>query len=68
MMCPPGDKEFIDFTLYDMVILSTEEEVEEEVEVEEDVNGFRRDKWIDLMEDSEEDISKVIKQEHNNKL
>ena len=45
MMCPPGDKEIIDFTLPDMVILSTEEEVEEEVEVEEDMNGFRRDKW-----------------------
>ena len=57
MMYPPGDKEITDFTLFNMVILSTEEEAEEEVEVEEDVNGFRRDRWIDLMEDSEEDIS-----------
>ena len=30
-----------------MVILS----IEEEVEVEEDKNGFKKDKWIDLMED-----------------
>ena len=39
-----------DYRLYplDMVILSTEEEVEEEVEVEEDENGFKKDKWIDL--------------------
>ena len=28
-----------------MVIPSTEEEVEEEVEVEEDENGFKKDKW-----------------------
>ena len=32
MMYPPGDKEITDFTPLDMVILSTEEEVEEEVE------------------------------------
>ena len=43
-----------------MVILSTEEKVEEEVEVEEDENGFRKDKWIDLMEDLEEDILRVM--------
>ena len=43
-----------------MVILSIEEEVEEEVEVEEDENGFRKDKWIDLMEDSEEDTPRVM--------
>ena len=67
-MFPPGDKEIIDFTLLDMVILSTEEEVEEEVEVEEGESGFRKGKWIDLMEDSEEDMFKVIIQEHNNKL
>ena len=56
MMYPPGDKE----RLYplDMVILSTEEE--EEGEVEEDVNGYRKDRWIDLMEDSEEDIPRVM--------
>ena len=42
MMCPPGDKEIIDFTLHDMVILSTEEEVEEELEVEEEESGFRK--------------------------
>ena len=67
-MCPPGDKETIDFTLCNMVILSTEEEVEEEVEVEEGESGFRKGKWIDLMEDLAEDIFKVITQEHNNKL
>ena len=56
-----------DYRLYplNMVILSTEEEVEEEVEVEEDMSGFRKDKWIDLMEDLEEDIPRVIIQEHN---
>ena len=37
-----GDKETIDFTPLDMVIPSTEEEVQEEVEVEEDVNGFKK--------------------------
>ena len=41
-----------------MVIPSIEEE--EEVEVEEDENGFRKDKWIDLMEDSEEDSPRVM--------
>ena len=47
-----------DYRLYplDMVILSTEEEVEEEVEVEEEENGFRKGRWIDLMEDLEGDI------------
>ena len=63
-MYPPGEKETIDFTLHDMVILSTEEEVE----VEQGESGFRRGKWTDLMEDSAEDMLKVIKQEHNNKL
>ena len=67
-MCPPGDKEIIDFTLHDMVTLSTEEEVEEEVEVEEGESGFRKGKWIDLMEDLEEDMFKAIIQGHNNKL
>ena len=42
------------------MIPSTEEEVEEEVEVEEDENGFKKDKWIDLMEDSEEDSPRVM--------
>ena len=65
MMYPPGDKEIIDFTLCDMVILSTEEEVEEEVDVEEGESGFRKDKWIDLMEDLEQDIPMVIIHEHN---
>ena len=41
-----------------MTILFTEEEVEKEVEEEE--NGFRKDKWIDLMEDLEEDIPRVM--------
>ena len=51
-----------DYRLYplNMVILSTEEEVEEEVEVEEEENGFRKGRWIDLMEDLEGDIPKVI--------
>ena len=55
-----GDKEIIDFTPLDMVIPSTEEEVEEEVEVEEDENGFKKDKWIDQMEDLEEDSPVVM--------
>ena len=65
---PTWGQKIIDFTLLNMVILSTEEEVEEEVEVEEGESGFRKDKWIDLMEDLEGDMSKVIIQEHNNKL
>ena len=60
MMYLHRDKETIDFTPLDMVILSTEEEVEEEVEVEEDENGFKKDKWIDLMEDLEEDSPRVM--------
>ena len=46
-----------DYRLYPLnkVTPSIEEEVEEEVEVEEDENGFKKDKWIDLMEDWEED-------------
>ena len=56
MMYPPGDKEIIDFTRLDMVILSTEEEVE----VEEEENDFRKDRWTDLMEDSEGDIPRVM--------
>ena len=51
-----------------MVILFIEEEVEEEVEVEEGESGFRKGKWIDLMEDLAEEMVKVIIQEHNNKL
>ena len=43
MMYLQGDKETIDFTPLNMVIPSTEEEVEEEVEVEEDEIGFRKD-------------------------
>ena len=39
---------------------SMEEEVEEEVEVEEKENGFRKDRWIDQMEDSEEEILKKM--------
>ena len=56
MMYLHGDKETIDFTLLDMVILSTEEEVE----VEEDENGFKRDKWIDHIKDSEEESPRVM--------
>ena len=52
-MYPHGDKGIIDFTPLAMVILS----IEEEVEIEEDENGFRKDSWIDLMEDSGEDTS-----------
>ena len=55
MMYLHGNKETIDFTPLDMVIPSTEGEVEEEVEVEEDKSGFKRDKWRDQMEDLEED-------------
>ena len=39
-----------------MVILSTEDEVKGEVEIEEEESGFRKGRWIDLMEESEEDI------------
>ena len=60
MIYQPGDKG--DYRLYplNMVILFTEEEVEEEVEVEEDMNGFRKGRWIDLMEDSEENIPREM--------
>ena len=51
MMYPPGTKRLQTLPPLDMVILSTEEEVEEEVEVEEEENGFRKGRWIDLMED-----------------
>ena len=60
MMYLHGDKETIDFTPLDMVIPSTEEEVEEEIEVEEDENGFKKDKWIDQMVDLEEDSPMVM--------
>ena len=43
MMYLCGDKETIDFTPLDMVTPSTEEEVEEEVEVEEDEIGITKD-------------------------
>ena len=43
-----------------MVTPSTEEEVEEEVEVEEDEIGFRKDQMIDRMEDWEEDSPMVM--------
>ena len=43
------------FTPLDMVTPSIEEEVQEEVEVEEDENRFKKDKWIDLIEEWEED-------------
>ena len=46
MMYQHGDKEIIDFTPLDMVTLSIEEEVEEEVEVQKDVNGYKKDKWV----------------------
>ena len=53
MMYLHGDKGIIDFTPLNMVAPSTEEEVEEEVE--EDENGFKEDKWIDQIDDWEED-------------
>ena len=56
MMYLHGDKEIIDFTPLNMVIPSTEEEVE----VEEDANGFKKDKWIDQMDDLEEDSPMVM--------
>ena len=43
MMYLCGDKGTIDFTPLYMGTPSTEEEIEEEVEVEEDEIGFRRD-------------------------
>ena len=43
-----------------MVAPSTEEEVEEDVEVEEDEISFRKDQLIDQMEDSEEDSPMVM--------
>ena len=61
MMYLHGDKETTDFTPLDMVIPSIEEDVEEEAEVEEDENGFKKDKWIDQMEDLEEDSAMVMK-------
>ena len=50
-----------DYRLYplNMVILSTEEEVEE------DESGFRKDRWIGLMDDLEEDIPRVMEWKHN---
>ena len=56
MMYLHGDKETIDFTPLDMVIHSTEEEVE----VEEDESGFKRDKWRDQMEDLEDNSPRVM--------
>ena len=56
MMYPPGDKEITDFTPLDMETLSIEKEVEEE----EEENGFRKDRWMDLMEDLEGDIPRVM--------
>ena len=67
-MCPPGDNRTTDVTLHNMVILFIEVEVEEEVGIEEEEGGFRKGEWTDLMEDSAEDMVKVIMQEHNNKL
>ena len=60
MMYLCGDKEIIDFAPFHMVIPYTEEEVEEQVEVEKDENGFKKDKWIDQMEDLEEDSPVVM--------
>ena len=47
-----------DYRFYplDMVILSTEEEIE----VEEEEIGFRKDRWIDQMDNLEEEIPKVM--------
>ena len=64
MMYLHGDKEIIDFTPLNMVIPSTEEEVEEG-EVEEDENGFKKDKWIDQMEDLEEYSPMVMEWRYN---
>ena len=52
-----------DYRLYPltMVILS----IEEGVEVEEDKNGFRKGRWIDLMEDSGEDTPKILEQKYH---
>ena len=56
MMYLHGDKETIDFAPLNMVTPSTEEEVE----VEEDENGFTKDKWIGQMKDLEEDSPVVM--------
>ena len=54
MMYLHRDKETTDFTPLDIVIPSIEEEVEE------DENGYKKDKWIDQMEVSEEDSPRVM--------
>ena len=47
MMCLLGVIEIIDFTPLIMVIPSIEEEVEE---IGEEENGYKKDRWKDLME------------------
>ena len=56
MMYLHGDKETTDFIPLDMEIPS----IEEEVEVEEGENCFKKDKWINQMKDSEEDFPGVM--------
>ena len=52
-----------------MVILSIEQEVEEEVEeVEEEESGFKKDIWIDLIKVLEEEMSRVTILGLNNQL
>ena len=47
-----------DYRLYPLNMVTPS--IEEEVEVEEGENGFKKDKWIDHMEDSEEDSPGVM--------
>ena len=61
MMCLLGVIEIIDFTPLIMVIPSIEEEVEEEVEeTEEEENGYKKDRWKDLMKIPIEEMVKIM--------
>ena len=64
MMCPPGDKEIIDFTLHDMVTLS----IEEEVEVEEEREWLQERQMDRPNGGFSRGNGQGNKQDHNNKL
>ena len=57
MMCLLGVIEIIDFTPLIMVIPSIEEEVEE---TEEEENGYKKDRWKDLMKIPIEEMVKIM--------
>ena len=66
MKYPPGDREIIDFTHLGTEILSIEEEVEgEEVEVEEEGNGYKEDKLRGLTEELMVEMDKLILEDLN---